>query len=256
MHNWYTHFNFAFDLPDAAKAKAAADLLTEIENLTENTEFDDWPKALDDFKHFDCGVEILLSQTDRTVSIRDASGSRNLGPVARYLQEVLKRFQPDGAIAFEFAVVSPKNVEGVFGGGITMVTADNVEYKNTFDLLTAWLKEQTVDREARSNPNPEVHYLCTKCGKANVEISVPAFFRLNENWKVSTVDVEATPLSYFCNDCGEATSVHSPRKRIETSRGVKFLWPLRNKEGKFEYVMRAYTEREPICDRWYVDEEY
>ena len=212
MATGYVNFCFAFDLPDAEKAKAAAELLREIENLIGEGEFGDWPDELGDFRRFEYGLDVRLDRDGNTLSIRDGAGHSNLDGVARYVQEVLTRFYPEGAIIIEYAVTCTRHIAGAFGGGVVMVTASKVESADSYELGIAWLKEQRTAREAEKNPDPEKHYLCTKCGRANVAVSVPAFFLPNEDWRASTVDVdlEAKALAYFCNDCGEETSVRKP----------------------------------------------
>lgn len=213
MATGYVNFCFAFDLPDAEKAKAAAELLEEIENLIAEGELDDWPDELDDFRKFDCGLDVRLHRDGNTLSIQDSAGHSNLDGVGRYVQEVLTRYHPEGAIIIEYAVTCTRHIEGAFGGGVLMVTASKVESADSYELGTAWLKEQRTAREVNSNPDPEKHYLCSKCGQANIAISLPVFVLPNEDWRVSTVDVEAKALAYFCNDCGEGTSVRKPTAR-------------------------------------------
>ena len=219
MADYFTQFSTEIDMPSKETATAAVELLAEIETILDKEDPDAWPEDLAAFKDIGIywGPDVSAVADGERIYIHDASGTPNLEFVGAYAQVVLKRFMPTEAIGIEYACICSKNRPGGFGGGVILVTADSIEFRHSGELIDGWKKRHRAAQEVKT-PNEKSHYLCCRCGGADVEISVPAFFKLNVDWEPSTIDFEAEALTYFCNTCEEDVSIRTPVGDIKTGR--------------------------------------
>lgn len=82
-----------------------------------------------------CDAEL---DVERTESGRLFICSDNVDLVADLLQEVLKRFDVDTAVGFQWAFDCSKPVTDAYGGGACVVTRDNKRWMDT----GRWLRDQ------------------------------------------------------------------------------------------------------------------
>ena len=64
-----------------------------------------------------------------------ADESGNADHVALFMQEYLKRFNPEGAFSITYSATCSKPRLGEFGGGAAFVTAEKIEWIDSHDWV-------------------------------------------------------------------------------------------------------------------------
>jgi len=141
MADYFTSMSFEFTLPSEEAAKSAIRLLRQIDDLVVNIVPEDWPPDLKHLAHLDCTSECSIEAQGSTVWVSDDAGSASVDVLVEFLQEVLRRFMPDGSIGFEWANTCSRSRLDAFGGGAVLVTLDDAKWMNTGSWLSAARKD-------------------------------------------------------------------------------------------------------------------
>lgn len=209
MAEYYTHFSTAIDMPSAETAQAAVALLGSIEEKLYEMDPEQLPEEFAAFRNVEWFGDCAAVADAETLIVHDEAGQPNIEFVAVFAQEVIKRFIPEEAIGIEYACTCSRNRPDGFGGGTVLVTADTIEYKHTGEIIDEWKKRHRESRAIKT-PDTKADFTCCKCGGADIDISVPAFFKINQSWEPSLIDYESEALTYHCNDCEEDVSIRTP----------------------------------------------
>jgi len=160
MADYFTHLSFEFEMPSEKAAGDAVDLMEEIiKRLDESWDADDgtevdWTGEFARFKEYEFSPDLCIEADGKTVWIRDDCGGPNIDLLCDYLQLVLQRFDPPGAIGFEWSGDCSKHRCDAFGGGAAFITAEKIDYINGWQWLTqkreAWAAEHGKAGEVQS----------------------------------------------------------------------------------------------------------
>lgn len=132
MADYYTELSFEITLPNPEQVPAAAARMRELaEAVLEGLPV---PDILETFAGEDAGVEIKGEYGRISVCDND---SAHTDLVASLVQQILREFDPAGAVGYEWSYTCTKPVAGGFGGGAAWVTADEVQIHGTSDWLHA-----------------------------------------------------------------------------------------------------------------------
>lgn len=148
MADYFTELSFEVELPSQEAAVGASQLMLEIEKwLFERDDESDAsvPDGFERFKNYDISCGVVIEGEGSKLWIRDECGCPEIDFLCEYLQLVLERFDPDGAIGFEYSHTCSRHRADSFGGSAAFVTAHGTEFCHTWQ----WLEEQ---KTAHSNP--------------------------------------------------------------------------------------------------------
>lgn len=148
MANNYTGLSMA--LPNSAN-KEASDFLEFM--LMEQNDDKDHPLYMErdalmqlvaGHSYEDYGIvpgDYFVDATDEWIYIYSESDEADVEYLCQVLQEYLKRYDPDGYAAFEFASYCSKPRTNEFGGGACFITALGCDWMNTSTWLGARIQQ-------------------------------------------------------------------------------------------------------------------
>lgn len=148
MTDYFSHFCFVvpFNAEQTAWAKrllAAVDALYDsvAEGTDHDAQYDDiWEAQLyvaggDAEDPVSAGFEIKVE--DGLVVITDYAGQPGLDTVPRLIESVMKHFDMDGKIGFEWGETASRSVPGAFGGGAFLVSKEGITHMSA----SRWLED-------------------------------------------------------------------------------------------------------------------
>ena len=99
----------------------------------------------------DVGFEIEYDDTRRLVIVF-AEESGDIEKVADFIQQALKKFSPNGCWAITYAETCSSPRPGEFNGGAVFVTAEKIEYMNTYTWAKQKMEEFLGHEEKTEGP--------------------------------------------------------------------------------------------------------
>lgn len=85
------------------------------------------------------------------------------------------------------------------------------------EAANGWMEYEVVASDADEDDG-DTGYHCDKCGSGDVQACLPAFFDANKNFEYCDFDPEAETLYWYCNSCGDDTTVVKPDGSLERGR--------------------------------------
>ncbi len=147
MADYFTNFSLIVPLPDEAAQTYALKRAEEASAASLGGETPaDFPASLSDVTEdwvFDTDAE--SSPGKWGLCLHSSNGG--IDAVCTFLQHLLRRFQPEGWVSFEWSHDCSKSRTDAFGGGAAFITARNIKTMNTGQ----WLHKQAAAR-ARKPP--------------------------------------------------------------------------------------------------------
>lgn len=144
MAEHYTELSFEFVLSDPDSVGPAVRRMRELSEAV--LEGGNVPELLEPYTGEDAGIAIEAGLGH--VCVYD-TGAAHTDLVITLVQQILREFDPEQGVGFEWSYSCSKPLRGCFGGGVAWVTADAVEVKGTSELLrtfqTEWLGRKLAE---------------------------------------------------------------------------------------------------------------
>ena len=153
MADYYTRFSLVLELPDQSAQEYALNLAQQAAD----TRFGEDPPALPpDFPASLVDVlEIWLFETEAQGSLEPGkygvwlhSGDGGIDAVCAFIQHLLRKFNPNGRVEFEWSNDCSKPRTDAYGGGGAIITARKIKSMTTYE----WLRKQTAARGRQHQP--------------------------------------------------------------------------------------------------------
>jgi len=139
MADYYTYFSLVMKLPDLAAQQYALAIHAKAESLTSGEEVPgEIPKELHD--HLDqwfFDTEADGNQLEPSIWLHSENGG--IDAVCDFIQHLLKKFNPQGFVAFEWSNDCNKPKTDAYGGGAAFITADEILTIGTW----SWVAEKS-----------------------------------------------------------------------------------------------------------------
>jgi hypothetical protein len=139
MADYFTYFSVVVPLRDAAQQEYAVELAAKAAGCCLRDEDapipDGIPPDLADVLH-EWRFE-TEAQDDTGIWLHSQEGG--VDAACGFIQHLLKRFDPEGRVEFEWSHDCSKPRVGAYGGGAAVVTADKILTMSTSE----WLRQQT-----------------------------------------------------------------------------------------------------------------
>ena len=144
MADYYTNLSLQVRLPDEAAQTYALELHEQASRLHQG---EDEPGSLPDelpveLREF---TEVWSFQTEAD-RVEDQPGlwihsqDGGVDAICAFLQHLLQKFDPEGAVTFEWSNDCSKPRTDAYGGGAAIVTAEEIQTMST----SAWLRENAA----------------------------------------------------------------------------------------------------------------
>ena len=147
MADYFTNFSLVLELPDQAAQDFALDIAEQAASMRfgENP-----PKLPPDFPASLVDVlEIWHFETEAQGSLEPGkfgiwlhSGDGGIDAVCEFIQHLLRKFNPDGRVEFEWSNDCSKPRTDAYGGGAAIITARKIKSMTTGE----WLQKQIRGR--------------------------------------------------------------------------------------------------------------
>ena len=142
MSNTYVQFSEALKLKSDEEKEWVADhfeLFSELSGLDkpdEHPRYEEWNKLRNEVYELDDGAEAPefqweISDGEWLSVYAEEAGSPD--HAAKFAQLFLKKFHPDDCFTLTWACSCSSPEPGAFGGGAAFVTAENIEWEDSFD---------------------------------------------------------------------------------------------------------------------------
>lgn len=140
MANYYTKFSVVLKLPNEAAQAYALDLAHQAIQAKLGDELPaGFPKALADvIENWDFETDADSPAEGHGVWLHTEDGGVNA--VCAFLQHLLRKFNPQGRVAFEWSNDCSKPRLDAYGGGAAIVTARKIRFIHTGE----WLAKRTA----------------------------------------------------------------------------------------------------------------
>lgn len=124
----------------------------ELDQIGEHPEQKEYDRLLDLYSlesdDFDLNFQCEIDSELELWMYADESG--NADHVALFMQEYLKRFNPEGAFSITYSATCSKPRLGEFGGGAAFVTAEKIEWIDSHDwVIEKWEIKREAAKEKR-----------------------------------------------------------------------------------------------------------
>ncbi len=126
MADYYTYFSLVMKLPDLAAQQYALALHAKAESLTSGEEV---PGEIPTDLHDNLDMWIFDTEADGNElepAIWMHSENGGIDPVCDFIQHLLKKFNPESYVAFEWSNGCNKPRVDAYGGGAAYITAKEV----------------------------------------------------------------------------------------------------------------------------------
>ena len=143
MADYFTNFSLLVPLPDEAAQKYALDLASAASSAQQGDEPPDslpasFAEVIEDWQ-FD--TEADQSPGGRGLWLHSDSGG--VDAVCAFIQHLLRKFDPQGCVTFEWSHDCSKPRVDAFGGGAALVTSQEIKTITTW----GWLQEHAPANE-------------------------------------------------------------------------------------------------------------
>ena len=137
MADYYTNLSLQFRLPDQVAQTYALELAAQGSRLNQGDEDEpDFPAELRDYIENWC-FEVEADVVEDKPGLWLHSSNGGVDAVCAFLQHLLKKFDPDGVITFEWSHDCSKPRVDAYGGGAAIVTAKKIKTMST----SQWLRK-------------------------------------------------------------------------------------------------------------------
>lgn len=135
MADYYTHFSVIIDLPDVAAQDYALAIHAKAESLTSEQEVPgEIPTELHTFlDDWTFDAERAGHRLQPALWLHSEHGG--VDAACDFIQHLLKRFNPQGFIAFSWSYDCNKPRTDAFGGGAAFITATDIHSITTCDWI-------------------------------------------------------------------------------------------------------------------------
>ena len=140
MADYYTNLSLQVRLPDEAAQTYALELHEQASRLHQGeADSTGFPAELREF------TEVWSFQTEAD-RVEDQPGlwihsqDGGVDAICAFLQHLLQKFDPEGAVTFEWSNDCSKPRIDAYGGGAAIVTAEEIQTMST----SAWLRENAA----------------------------------------------------------------------------------------------------------------
>jgi hypothetical protein len=135
MADYYTHFSIVMKLPDVAAQQYALALHAKAESLTSG---DEVPGEIPTELHDNLDMWIFETEPggnelEPTIWMHSENGG--IDAVCDFIQHLLKKFTPQGYVAFEWANDCSKPRTDAYGGGAAFITAQEIYSMTTYEWI-------------------------------------------------------------------------------------------------------------------------
>ena len=143
MADYFTNFSLLVPLPDEAAQKYALDLASAASSAQMGDEpSDDLPESIrDEIENWQFDTQPDSSPGSRGLWLHSDCGG--IDAVCAFIQHLLRKFDPQGCVTFEWSHDCSKPRVDAFGGGAAIITAQEIKTMSTW----GWLQEHAPASE-------------------------------------------------------------------------------------------------------------
>lgn len=141
MADYYTYFSLVMKLPDVAAQQYALAIHAKAASLISEEEV---PGEIPEDLHNHLDMWFFDTEPDGNPlepAIWLHSENGGIDAVCDFIQHLLKKFNPQGYVAFEWANDCTKPLTDAYGGGAAFITADDIQTIGTW----SWVAEKTKE---------------------------------------------------------------------------------------------------------------
>jgi hypothetical protein len=157
MADYFTNFSLAFKLADIKGHQYAVDLANQASNYRANDDPvpNGFPTELVDMLE-DWSFETKVDEDG--VWLHSQSGG--IDAACAFIQHLLRKFDPQSCVTFEWSHDCTKPRLDAYGGGAAIITAHEIKTMNTSD----WIGSNLTELSGKHVFSPQTQ-LCIRCGK-------------------------------------------------------------------------------------------
>jgi len=140
MADYFTNFSLMFSLPSAEAQTYALELAEKASRIREDDEqSEDFPKELADVVE-DWSFDTNPDTEEGKPALWLHSSNGGIDATCALIQHLLRKFDPQGRVTFEWSHDCSKPRTDAYGGGAAIVTANEIKSMSTAE----WLNQQTA----------------------------------------------------------------------------------------------------------------
>lgn len=150
MANYYTHFSFLMIMPSEEAKKHALDIHRRAASITEEGNDDAELRAIfneETLENWQMFVEDGDTKEKFGLWIYDGDGEGNTNTVAEFVFYLMRKFDMQEFVAFQFANTASRPILDAYGGGALFITQNGVEHMTSGEWLNkkedAWNKKKS-----------------------------------------------------------------------------------------------------------------
>ena len=135
MADYYTNFSLVFRMPDAAAQTYALNLAQQARSIQEGDEpLPDFPAVLAEFtEDWDFETEADTAENQPALWLHSSNGG--IDSACSFLQHLLRKFDRNGRVSFEWSHDCSKPRVDAYGGGAAVITAKKIKTMSTCQWL-------------------------------------------------------------------------------------------------------------------------
>lgn len=135
MADYFTNFSLQVRLPDEAAQAYALELHSQGTRLWQGDDVPaDFPAELREH-HEDWCFEVEADVVEKQPGLWLHSSNGGIDAVCAFLQHLLKKFDPNGRVTFQWSNDCSKPRVDAYGGGAAIITAKKVKTMSTCEWL-------------------------------------------------------------------------------------------------------------------------
>lgn len=149
MANYFTNFSLVLPLEDASQQQYALDLAVKAASrrFEDAPSMDDLPEDLKNVNVLENWNFEIEADGDKSIWLHSYEGG--IDAVCAFIQHLLKKFNSEDRVEFEWSNDCSKPRTDAYGGGAAVITAKNITTMNT----SQWLRQQAeIDENQGANP--------------------------------------------------------------------------------------------------------